>query len=69
MAKMSVGELKLELSNILLDLIGFEADNYSPLINKAKTVEELDRVIDYMIQREKDTQFEKKLILFWKNAR
>lgn len=69
MAKMSVGELKLELSNMLLDLIGFEADNYSPLINKAQKIEDLDKIIDYMIQKENNAQFEKKLVLFWKNAR
>lgn len=69
MAKMSVGELKLELSNILLDLIGFEADNYSQLINKAKTIEDLDRIIDYIVHKENNAQFEKKLVLFWKNSR
>lgn len=69
MAKLSVGELKLELSNILLDLIGFEGDEYTPLINKAKTVEDLDKVIDFIVQQQHNAQFEKQLVMFWKKNR
>lgn len=66
---MSVGELKLELSNLLLDLIGFDGDAYTPLINKAKTVEELDKVVDFIIQQQNNAQFEKQLVIFWKKNR
>lgn len=69
MAKMSVNELKLELSNILLDLIGFDSENYSPYIMKAKTVEELDKIIDLIIQKENNPKLEKNLVIFWKGIR
>lgn len=69
MARMSVNELKLELSNILLDLIGFDSENYSPYIEKAKTVEELDRIIDFIIQKENNPKLEKNLVIFWKGIR
>lgn len=69
MAKMSVNELKLELSNILLDLIGFDSENYSPYIAKAKTIEDLDKIIDFIIQKEDNPKLEKNLVIFWKGIR
>ena len=69
MAKLSVGELKLELSNVLLDLIGFEGDEYTPIINKAKTIEDLDKIIDLIIEKQNNSQFQKEIVIFWKKNR
>jgi len=69
MAKMSVNELKLELSNVLLDLIGFDSESYSPYIAKAKTIEDLDKIIDLIIQKEDNPKLEKNLVIFWKGIR
>lgn len=69
MAKLSVGELKLELANVLLDLIGFEGDEYTPIINKAKTIEDLDKIIDLIIEKQNNSQFQKEIVIFWKKNR
>ena len=65
MAKYSINELKLELSNLLLDLIGFEADDYNGLIQKAKTVEELDKVVNHIVEKQNNSKVEKHLVMFW----
>lgn len=69
MSKASISELKLELSNILLDLVGFEGDEYAPFIQKAKTMEDLDNLIELIIQKQNNSQFEKQLVMFWRKNR
>jgi len=36
---------------------------------KAKTVEELDKIIDLIIQKEDNPKLEKNLVIFWKGIR
>lgn len=69
MAKLSINELKLELLNVLLDLIGFEGEEYSSIINKAKTVEELDQILNLIVAKQKNSQFEKQIVMFWRKIR
>lgn len=69
MPKLSINELKLELLNTLLDLIGFEGEEYSSVIKKAKTVEELDQILNLIITKQKNSQFEKQIVMFWRKIR
>lgn len=69
MAKMSMGELKLELLNTLLDLIGFDGEEYNSVINKAKTLEDLDKVVNLIIEKQNNNHFEKQMVMFWRKVR
>lgn len=69
MAKLSIGELKLELLNVLLDLIGFDSEEYHVVINKSKTLEELDNIINLIIEKQHNSQFEKQIVIFWRKVR
>ena len=61
---LTLSQIKWELSNFLLDNIGFDAEPFIDRVNNANSVAEIHNIVTYLLTSTKLIS-EKQLMAFW----